>query len=135
MRYEICTPEIVAESLDGEVVAINLASGSYYSVHGLGADVWAAIEAGASLDEIERWLDSFGAVDTPDIDLAQFVQQLSDEGLVRRTDRPAGALPAPPGPGAHKPPVLEKFTDMQDLLLIDPVHDVGAEGWPNASSR
>ena len=29
-----------------------------------------------------------------------------------------------------KPPVLNKYTDMQDLLLIDPIHDVEAHGWP-----
>jgi hypothetical protein len=27
--------------------------------------------------------------------------------------------------------VLHKFTDMQDLLLVDPVHDVGDAGWPH----
>jgi hypothetical protein len=28
------------------------------------------------------------------------------------------------------PPALTKFTDMQDLLLLDPIHDVGSGGWP-----
>ena len=25
---------------------------------------------------------------------------------------------------------MRKYDDMQDLLLIDPFHDVPAEGWP-----
>jgi hypothetical protein len=29
-------------------------------------------------------------------------------------------------------PVLEKYTDMQELLLLDPIHDVEEAGWPKA---
>ncbi len=27
-------------------------------------------------------------------------------------------------------PVLETFSDMQEILLLDPVHDVDKAGWP-----
>jgi hypothetical protein len=27
--------------------------------------------------------------------------------------------------------VLEKFTDMHDLLLMDPIHEVSDAGWPH----
>ena len=33
----------------------------------------------------------------------------------------------------YVPPVLEKFTDMQDLILLDPVHEVSERGWPHAA--
>jgi hypothetical protein len=38
--------------------------------------------------------------------------------------------------GNEKPkfekPILEKFTDMEDLLLLDPIHEVDVDaGWPN----
>jgi hypothetical protein len=26
--------------------------------------------------------------------------------------------------------MLQKFTDMQDLLLLDPIHEVDESGWP-----
>jgi hypothetical protein len=26
--------------------------------------------------------------------------------------------------------VLERYTDMQELLLLDPIHDVDQTGWP-----
>jgi hypothetical protein len=26
--------------------------------------------------------------------------------------------------------VLEKFTDQRELLLLDPIHEVGELGWP-----
>ena len=31
----------------------------------------------------------------------------------------------------YEPPQLEKYTDMQDLVLLDPVHEVDATGWPH----
>ena len=37
----------------------------------------------------------------------------------------------PPLGAAWTAPVLEVFTDMEDLLLLDPIHDVSeAVGWP-----
>jgi hypothetical protein len=27
--------------------------------------------------------------------------------------------------------VLERYTDMQELLLLDPIHDVDESGWPH----
>jgi hypothetical protein len=33
-----------------------------------------------------------------------------------------------------EPPILERFDDMQELLLLDPVHEVSdEEGWPARS--
>ncbi len=31
----------------------------------------------------------------------------------------------------YEEPKLGKHTDMQELLLLDPVHEVGETGWPN----
>jgi hypothetical protein len=28
-------------------------------------------------------------------------------------------------------PALEKYTDMEELLLLDPIHEVDETGWPN----
>jgi hypothetical protein len=32
-------------------------------------------------------------------------------------------------------PVLEKFEDMQDLILLDPVFEVDEAGWPSARQQ
>jgi len=32
---------------------------------------------------------------------------------------------------AFEKPKLQKFTDMQDLLLLDPIHEVDEAGWPH----
>ena len=36
--------------------------------------------------------------------------------------------------GPFVPPTLEKYTDMQDLVLLDPVHEVDERGWPHAQA-
>jgi hypothetical protein len=33
------------------------------------------------------------------------------------------------------PPKLRKYTDMQDLLLLDPIHEVDEQGWPIAKDE
>jgi hypothetical protein len=30
--------------------------------------------------------------------------------------------------------LVERFTDMQDLLLLDPIHDTSDMGWPQRAS-
>jgi hypothetical protein len=36
---------------------------------------------------------------------------------------------------AFQPPTLRKYTDMQDLLLIDPIHEVDDLGWPGVKAK
>jgi hypothetical protein len=40
-----------------------------------------------------------------------------------------------PAAATWSAPTLEVFTDMQDLLLFDPIHEVGPEGWPYAADE
>ena len=45
------------------------------------------------------------------------------------------STPDGPSDGLRAPfvaPELKRYADMQDLLLLDPVHDVDEKGWPNA---
>ena len=37
------------------------------------------------------------------------------------------------GGGPFEPPSLETFTDMRDLLLLDPIHEVTDAGWPHVA--
>jgi len=45
--------------------------------------------------------------------------------------------PASQGVGERVPfvsPSFTTFTDMQDIILLDPVHEVDTQGWPHASA-
>lgn len=134
------SPHVIHETIDGEVIVINLASGNYYSVKGAGADVWDVIQAspGADRTTIAAAVAARFGREREDVerDIAGFLQQLEQEQLVAAGENGAVASAAPasePGAGAKtfEPPSLEKYTDMQDLVLLDPVHEVDGAGWPH----
>lgn len=121
-EYRIRTPKVVHETVDGEVVAIDFDTGSYYSLRGPAEAVWSA------LGDDTRPVDALvaTAAGTP-AEVAAFLDQLVEEGLVERIGPPTDG--ADPGPL-----VFEKYSDMEELILLDPVHDVSEAGWPNASA-
>lgn len=139
-RFRLNSPQVIAETIEGEAVMVDLSTGSYYSVRDAGAAVWDAIAAGASVERIVS-----GLVEAFDVDpaaaaeqITAFVEELEREGLVVPADEapsePALDLRARAGAGSFAGLALEKFTDMQDLVLIDPVHEVDERGWPHARS-
>lgn len=140
-RFEV-GKHVLHETIDGEVIVIDLSSGTYYSLRGSAAEVWGMIHGpqGASSSDVAAGLAVRYQPNGHDIEAAvtQFLGRLQDEGLVTvvpATDAaPAVAFSVEPStsPGEFVAPVLDKYTDMQDLVLIDPVHDVTGAGWPHA---
>jgi hypothetical protein len=119
---------VVSEVIDGEVVAIDLASGRYYSLEGAAARAWNAVARGADLDGIAAEVADEAGLSAADVlpDVEAFLGELSAERLIEGGN---GATPSL-GPGRVSL-VLHRYTDMQDLILIDPIHDVDETGWPN----
>lgn len=140
--FSIKKPEVVHETIDGETVIVNLENGVYYSLRNSGVDVWNLIETGANLDEltslmIERYKGSPDEIKKNLIDLLVVLQK---EGLVlvSTTRRAVLQAPQPLAKGEKlefTPPLLEKYSDMQDLLLLDPIHEVDEEGWPHKAEE
>ena len=129
-RYEVNKPDVVDESVDGEVLIVHLGTGAYYSARGTGNLVWQMVASGATCEAAASALGNGAGPALPAIE--RFVTELVEEGLIRPRSIPPREAPAVSTPVTFTEPVLEKFTDMQDLLLLDPIHDVEDEGWPNA---
>jgi hypothetical protein len=134
----ISGPHIADEAFDGEIMILNLASGNYYSLEGVGAEVWRAIRGGRPPVEILESLTSAyrggpGAIGGA---LEAFLSELEAEGLIQRTGTgsPAGAGAEGRGQADFVSPELQKYTDMQALLLIDPIHATDERGWPHVPS-
>jgi hypothetical protein len=140
LRYALNQPPIVGEVIDGEVMVINLDSGVYYSVTGAGAAVWPMLIGGATLREIsDRVAGHYGAdAASVERDVDTFVARLADEAILRSRpdDSDAGSFDAVGQWPAVKYPGFgfERYDDMQALLVIDPVHEVGDFGWPSRSA-
>lgn len=130
-------PAVVDESIDGEVIIVNLDKGLYFSIDGVGAYIWSMIGAGRTVEEIHAWIDdAFGDSAEFDADVDAFLGDLETNLLVTPTDtEPSDLSGAPENPPAgYDKPMLHVYSDMEELLLLDPIHDVDpAAGWPHAS--
>jgi hypothetical protein len=139
-RVIINGSQIVSEIIDGEAILINLDTGKYYSLQDAGADIWAAVQEGVRIDKM---LDDLAAKYAGERDAIQssvlsLLNEMREEDLIATQEAPAGDDVGPVADaGGEAPeripfeaPVLQKYTDMQDLLLLDPIHEVDASGWP-----
>ena len=112
-------PEIVHETVDGEVIAIDLANGSYYSLAGSGPAIWELLGQTASEAEIEAALASRFDGDGAEISgaVAALLEQLREHGLIVSAEAGEGrppALAANGGRGTFETPRLERYNDMTD---------------------
>ena len=143
-RMRINTPKVIYEIFDDEALLINLDNGNYYSLDSVGADILRLLELGASLASLveaiaQRYEGSRAAIEDG---VQALLNQLEQEGLVVPQDEPrsqsdvdhaTGAAPSEqPTKAQFSVPELLAYTDMQDLILLDPIHEVDESGWPKA---
>lgn len=147
--FRINSPEVINQVIEGEAVIINLKTGNYYSLDRLGAEIWKRLERGRPvsgiLADIARRYQ--GGREEIEAAVRPLLERLRQEELIVADPSPPerssggqeeaaeeGEEPAAPGrPEDRLPletPVLNKYTDMQDLLLLDPIHEVDEAGWP-----
>jgi len=139
-RYRVNGPDVVHQTIDGEAVIIHLARGFYYSLDKVGADVWAAIHERKDLSALLAALKARYTHTGTDLERAvvDFVEALRREELVvedsvdRASDTAESAANGAPDSARvpFEPPVLHRYTDLQDLLSLDPIHQVDEAGWP-----
>ena len=136
-RLVVNEAKIAARVMDGEAVIIDLATGLYYSMDGVGGDVWELIEHGHAVSQIAEAVAVRYDVtlERARADLDKLVGALAEQGLVEEAD---GELPAfdPDPPGErheYAAPELHTYHDMGDLLALDPPMPGLAEGeWRGA---
>ena len=132
------TPTVAFELVDDETIVINFVSGAYHSLRGVASEAWQCIANATTRDGL---LTAMGARYEGDPDhirnaMDAFVDELAAADLI--AFGPPGATtvtaaPTPPnGREPFAPPLIETFGDMQDYLLMDPIHEVDSSGWPNA---
>ncbi|MFN8443098.1 MAG: PqqD family protein [Caldilineaceae bacterium] len=145
--FRINQPNVVFEVFNDETVIINLESGTYYSLDQSGAEVWQLLQQGANCPEIVARIAATYVLNSKEIEdpvekfLAELVQEklIVPNGIGAHSQPPASNMvmisPSPNAQRRFTPPSLNKYTDMQDLLLLDPIHDVAEAGWPYAKSQ
>lgn len=139
--YEVNKADILFENFDDEIVLINLKSGYYYSINESGMIIWDLLINKHSTRQINvAFRKAYpGMKNEFEQSVDKFVIELETEGLIvsvlknvinndtstefhEKIRSENGIDPALP--------VLEKYTDQQELLLLDPIHEVSDLGWP-----
>ena len=102
--------------------------GLFYSLGGGAITLWAWLSEGRTLDEI---VAAYAGDANAPAAIRAFTEQLVAEALLQPCSKDVSVgrfealLPRP-----FEPPVIERFDDLQGLLLVDPIHDVSDQGWP-----
>ena len=134
-------PTVIYEVFDGELVAIHLDTGAYHSLMGAAADAFLLLTQEATATEIAEALATKYDAQPGDIArvLVPFFEALLAEQLIvpveTRTERGPLRLDVPGEKLPFTPPNLEAYHDLQSLFLLDPVHEVGEEGWPQPQAK
>jgi hypothetical protein len=137
MSYRIHPSRVSHERLGDEVIIINLDKGAYYSGSGTAADLWTLLADGASLEQAVDLLSREYAHSPATVraDVERCVQSLIAANIIELNGNGAAAtalaLPASEA-RSWSAPSFDEYTDMWDLIKLDPIHDVDETGWPHA---
>ncbi|MCL1467398.1 PqqD family protein [Argonema galeatum] len=143
-KFRINSPKVVHEIIDGEVVIVNLDKGDYYSLVKAGADIWEGLTRGISKadmleDMVQRYDTSRENIENAINDLIEklqleeliIIEQTEESKSSNTTNKPIETK-ANTEKLSFETPNLQKYTDMEELLALDPIHEVDEMGWPNA---
>lgn len=133
--YAINAPAVISEPMEDELVVINLDNGCYYNLNKTAAHILNYLEKGHSLNEIASHAAGLypGDAESISADFENFTKRLMDEQLVievegATVDRITMEKVNDP---SYQRPDFEKYSDMQEMLLLDPIHEVSEAGWPH----
>jgi hypothetical protein len=136
--YRVRDVDVVSEIIDEEAIIMDLSTGRYFSAEGVGALIWDGMVCGFDIAQIKQRIVQSYARDSAglDADFEAFAAALLANRLVEVAHDPTLArvdwsMPLPAQKRGYDRPVLNCYDDMQDLTLLDPIHDVEETGWPN----
>jgi hypothetical protein len=133
VHHVVASTDIVSEEFDGEFVVLDLSCGKYFSMDETASAIWRAVVSGVSTQSLAEAAGATGLAGSASIH--EFLQKLVEYGCLVPSDIPGSdaidettlrVLMT-----SDKPPTVEVFDDLAELIMADPIHDVEeAAGWP-----
>lgn len=124
-------PRLASDIFDGEYIIANLDTGLYYSIQGIAVSLVNALPFKEPSSVIRQLANLFpDQSDAIEKELTGLFQELQNEDIIRESTEPApdtsclNLLPE-----QYTPSKFNRYADMQDLLMLDPIHDVDEDGW------
>lgn len=123
--YRLASDRIVAKVLDGEAIIIDLATGYYYGLDGVGAVVWQlAADGGHEAAIIGAVTERYSASDSAHSDVKRLLDELVSLGLLA-VDEATGQNAADTSehviwPDTYNVPEAVTYDDVADMVALDP---------------
>ena len=145
--YQINRSNVVYEIFDNEVVIINLDNGNYYSYDGIGVEIWNLLTTEITLDGISQSLTNiYSSIQSDELKIIinKSVADLENENLLisseikNNKEIKVSVVTLKNNRVINTNiiiPTLQRFTDMQDFLLVDPIHEIDYEKWPEKDNN
>ncbi|WP_157219962.1 PqqD family protein [Flavisphingomonas formosensis] len=131
-QYRLSSEAVVSEVIDGEAIIMDMAAGIYHSADGVAAQIWEATQSGTDRDTIVHGINLAYPGSDHASEVGAFLDMAVAAGLLVETETAlANGTAYVFGGGVYSPPLLHSHGDMQDLIMLDPIHDVSEKhGWP-----
>ena len=131
--YKLNEEKMFYDMAEGQAIVINFTTGMYYGTSSLGSAVLDALLAGTATADVLKALQALeGCPADMEENLNAFIKALQEKEIITAGET-TGAACAIDASALADGFVLtvDEFTEVQDLILADPVHDVDVEqGWP-----
>ena len=130
--YKIDSDVTLSEKIDDDTVVINLSTGCYYNFNSTASYIWELAQCGLNKNEIIAQYTAAFHLSPEKVasDVSFVINTMVSDGLAEATDDKSVTCELPTDITAYNVPVIEKFDDMQEMLLLDPIHEVTEKGWP-----
>jgi hypothetical protein len=116
-----------------EIVVLDVGEGTYFALGGWAVDIWQGLVGGQRVDLIVDTISRRYKMPADVLagELSEFIGRLKDDQILMEAEPAGEAIALPESFHPFRPLSFEKHIDMQDLLTLDPIHDVDPEkGWP-----
>jgi hypothetical protein len=126
-------PKIVSEEFDNEIILIDIEKGLYFTIGGLGVDLWRIFSHPCSLENITQLLVNENIKNIDPKTISAFIHQLEENELLVSSSEDSHSSESDKQYlfSSILAPSLSIYSDLAELIAIDPVHEVdNSLGWP-----
>jgi len=139
-RYILNAPTFASETFPNEVIVLDTTNGTYYALTGNAPQAWSPLIQGQPLQDVANIVAELtgASVDQVRSDLDVFIADMMCENvLVARPSETVSEAAVLSSSMEVEPAytgfVWEKHVDLDELLVLDPIHEVDPDkGWPHA---
>ena len=128
-QIRINQPSVIFDEADGIIVVINLVTGHYFRLSEGASELWHLLAAGCTVESLAASCqnpDDFNR-DWPGL----WAELLKHELVSVEVDSHNSQSNLQPW--TYRAFSIEPFTDLEDILGLDPIHEVDpGKGWPHA---